>query len=98
MFSSFLDDEEFQPETRLEIIKRVVNLPSIQNILAETRPEFVKEESLKSLVAVCDGKPLELGIGMESSNDFVRETLINKGFSSQNLQDSIEIPTITGFL
>ncbi|MHA1109758.1 MAG: archaeosine biosynthesis radical SAM protein RaSEA [Promethearchaeota archaeon] len=95
---SFLDDEEFHPETRLEIVKKVVDLPSIHSILAETRPEYIKEDSLKSLVAVCKGKPLELGIGMESSNDFVREILINKGFSSQNLKDSISIVHDCGVL
>ncbi|TFG18698.1 MAG: TIGR01210 family radical SAM protein [Promethearchaeota archaeon] len=95
---SFLDNEEFRPETRIEIIKQVVNLPSIHNILAETRPEFVKEDSLKSLMAVCNEKPLELGIGMESSNDYVREILINKGFSSQNLKDSIKIAHKCGVL
>ncbi len=95
---SFLDDEEFQPETRIEIVKLVVNLPSITSILAETRPEFVNEESLKSLVAVCNGKLIELGIGMESSNDYVREVLINKGFSTQHLKEVIGIAHSCGVL
>lgn len=88
---SFLDDEEFHPETRLEIAKKVVDLPSIHGILAETRPEFVKKETLLSLVKVCGEKSFELGIGMESSNDYVREVLINKGFSAQHLKDAIVI-------
>ncbi len=88
---SFLDDEEFRPETRLEIVKSAVDLPSIHSILAETRPEFVTRENLDPLVEQCQGKPFELGIGMESSNDFVRQTLINKGFSSEELKKSIQI-------
>ncbi len=95
---SFLDDEEFHPETRLEIVKKVVKLPSVQSILAETRPEFVKEEILLSIVTACNGKPLELGIGMESSNDYVREVLINKGFSSQHLKDAIKTAHNCGVL
>ncbi len=95
---SFLDDNEFHPEIRIEIIKKVVNLPSIHSILVETRPEFVKMDPLASLISECKGKPLELGIGMESSNEFVRQVLINKGFSSQNLKDAINIAHKCGAL
>jgi radical SAM enzyme (TIGR01210 family) len=88
---SFLDDEEFHPATRLEIVKSVVDLPSIHSILAETRPEFVTKDNLKPLIAHSKGKPFELGIGMESSNEFVRQILINKGFSSIDVKQAIRI-------
>ena len=95
---SFLDDEEFHPETRLKIVKLVIDIPSVHSILAETRPEFVNKKSLEPLVKACNGKPLELGIGMESSNDYVREILINKGFSSQHLKQAIKIAHDYGVL
>lgn len=88
---SFLDDEEFHPETRLEIVNTAVNLPSIHSVLAESRPEFVIKDNLDPLVELCKEKPFELGIGMESSNEFVRQVLINKGFTSDEFKQSIKI-------
>jgi len=88
---SFFDDSEFHPNTREELIKIAVKLPSITNILAETRSEYVQSARLNPIVEICDEKPFELGIGMESSNDYIRQVLINKGVTSKQLKNSIEI-------
>ncbi|MBN2156098.1 MAG: archaeosine biosynthesis radical SAM protein RaSEA [Candidatus Lokiarchaeota archaeon] len=88
---SFLDDEEFSPITRLDVINKAIKLPSIDHVLAESRPEFVKHETLDPIIEITGKGSFELGIGMESSNDYVRKTLINKGFTSMDLQHSMKI-------
>jgi archaeosine synthase beta-subunit len=54
-------------------------------VIAETRPEFVQEDVFSSFIgSIDDGSwktPLYCAIGLETSNDTIREKCINKGFS-----------------
>ena len=54
-------------------------------IVAETRPEYVQSESLNRFIEdVDDGsheKPLYCAIGLETTNDVIREKCIDKGFT-----------------
>ncbi len=53
-------------------------------VIAETRPEFVDENIFSSFVETIDDGthkiPLFAAIGLETSNDFIREKSISKGF------------------
>jgi archaeosine synthase beta-subunit len=54
-------------------------------VIAETRPEFVTDETFAPFIeALDDGTwkiPLYCAIGLETSNDAIREKCINKGFT-----------------
>jgi len=54
-------------------------------VIAETRPEFVIPESIASFEEIVDDGshdiPLYIAIGLETSDDRIREKCINKGFS-----------------
>jgi len=54
-------------------------------VIAETRPEFVVTDRVASFREIIDDGshdlPLYVAIGLETSNDFIREKCINKGFS-----------------
>jgi hypothetical protein len=54
-------------------------------VIAETRPEFVQEDIFRTFIeGIDDGSwktPLYCAIGLETSNDAIREKCINKGFS-----------------
>lgn len=54
-------------------------------LIAETRPEYINHETLVPFIEkIDDGSwktPLYCAIGLETSNDFIREKCINKGFS-----------------
>lgn len=88
---SFFDDAEVSPETRKKIFKKTAEIETIKELLVETRPDFVSEEKLIEAKTHLGDRPLELGIGMESSNKFVREILINKGFSMQKIKQAIKV-------
>ena len=57
-------------------------------VIAETRPEFVREEVLAPFIETLDDgswkTPLYCAIGLETSNDTIREKCINKGFTFQD--------------
>ena len=54
-------------------------------VIAETRPEFVVTDRVALFREIIDDGshdlPLYVAIGLETSNDFIREKCINKGFS-----------------
>lgn len=76
---SFLDPNEVPYDIQVRIIKDLNSCSDIQYINIEARAEFVNKESLENLVeAIDDPYKLSIGIGLESSNDLIRELCVNK--------------------
>ena len=75
---SFLDDLEVPPEARSEIFSMLSDA-GVERVVVESRPEYVVEGSLEPMHDV--GLEVEVALGLESSNDLVRERCINKGFT-----------------
>ncbi|MFH7881068.1 MAG: hypothetical protein QXI09_03640, partial [Candidatus Aenigmatarchaeota archaeon] len=64
------------------ILKELNDVSDIYYINIESRAEYINEESLRRLAeAVEDPSKLSIGIGLESSNDLIRELCINKCLS-----------------
>ncbi|GAB4318191.1 MAG: archaeosine biosynthesis radical SAM protein RaSEA [Promethearchaeota archaeon] len=85
---SFLDPQEVPPRVADEILSLVLSEADAWEVVVETRAEHVNEEvisRLASLVADAGFNPqpghprLELGVGLESADDRVREACVNKG-------------------
>jgi len=55
--------------------------PEVTSLLVETRPEYVTLANLQRAVAACRGKPLEIGIGLESANPDILSRRIHKGYT-----------------
>jgi len=85
---SFFDDNEIKPLTRLKICKKLATLAN--KISVESRPEYVTEEKLDQIKDIFQDKTLEISIGLETSNDFVREHSINKGFSFDDYMHAVD--------
>lgn len=77
---SFLDDGEISGETRKEMLSRLGKDDRVKKVIAETRPEFVTPVKLNDAIASL-GKPFEVAMGLETSNDTIRKDCINKGFT-----------------
>ncbi|MHA1630019.1 MAG: archaeosine biosynthesis radical SAM protein RaSEA [Candidatus Heimdallarchaeota archaeon] len=89
---SFLDEKEI-PRTAQEVIFRHISeIPSVQEIVIESRPEFVIASALKRLTTILQPEQiLEVGIGLESSSDQIRIHNINKGFLFVDFQKAVAI-------
>jgi len=89
---SFLDEKEIPKDAQIAIMKLLAKIPEVTEIIVETRPEYVTQEKLKQLKSIL-GKnmELELGIGLETSNDFVRINNINKGFTRKDFEKATKI-------
>ncbi|HOT04483.1 MAG TPA: archaeosine biosynthesis radical SAM protein RaSEA [Methanolinea sp.] len=69
-------------------------------VIAETRPEYITEDHLNQFVTLIDNgtheTPLFVAIGVETSNDTIREKSIDKGFSCDDFLLATEIARSVG--
>ncbi|MET1124348.1 MAG: archaeosine biosynthesis radical SAM protein RaSEA [Archaeoglobaceae archaeon] len=82
---SFFDDREV-PERVRAYVRAKAEEVEVKKLIVESRPEFIDEEKLRTF----EGFNLEVGIGLESANDFVREKLVNKGFTFNDFARAAE--------
>ena len=82
---SFLDDNQFPPEFR-KYVNDYCSTHGIENLVIETRPEFITSEKLKdfSNVSLC------VAIGLEVADDKILRKL-NKGITLQDYEDAVNI-------
>lgn len=90
---SFLDEREISSETRKEIARVVEKRKEIKKLIVETRPEFVSAEKIEDLKVV---DHLEIAIGLETADDFIRSKYINKGFSFEDYKIAAKIVNKSG--
>ncbi len=76
---SFLDEKEISSKVRKKILSRLVE--TADKVSVESRPEYVKEETLSEIKDIFQEKTFEIGIGLETANDHIREHYLNKGFA-----------------
>jgi len=89
---SFFDPSELSKETRSKFYDFVEEVGA-EKLIVESRPEFVKnaEEVFEREFL------LEVGIGVESTNDFVRNRIIEKGFTFESFKEASKFLKDRGF-
>ena len=85
---SFFDDRELDRDLRKRIYEKLKR-KGFKKLIVESRPEFINEETAKEIREA--GIEIEVGIGVETSNDYYREKLINKGFSFSDFVEASKI-------
>ncbi len=78
---SFCDSHELSKEIQLKILSKLAEFATIKEIVIESRPEYITESLLTEYQKILPTQYLEIGIGLETSNDFIRKNIINKGFN-----------------
>ena len=76
---SFLDNNEIKPNVRKKILEKIYE--KAEKISVESRPDYVKNDTLSEIKKISKSKTFEIGIGLETADDFVRQYCINKGFT-----------------
>lgn len=88
---SFLNPEEIPPTARNEILNMLKNEEYVEEVVVESRPEFITEEVLKECCESLGDKIFEIGIGLETAEDYTREEKINKGFSREDFEQAVHV-------
>jgi radical SAM enzyme (TIGR01210 family) len=79
---SFLDPSEIPVSVQNEILRSLTK--QAEKISVESRPGYVTEKRVAEIQKIVSINEFEIGIGLETSNDLVRETAINKGFTFED--------------
>jgi len=73
---SFLDPLEMPEKARDEILQRLEAL-GIKRLVIESRPEYITSERVEMCLSRLE---TEFAVGLETSNDLIRQHIIRKGF------------------
>jgi len=84
---SFLDPQELPVSARDAILCRLEEM-GIKRLVIESRPEYINPENVEVCLSHLE---TEFAIGLETSNDLVRDNLIHKGFSFQDFVTASKI-------
>ncbi len=87
---SFLDPEEVPTDARREIFESLAADGRVRQVVLESRPEYVTDDVLSEIHEFLGERDVEIGMGLESSNDSVRLLCINKGFTLDEFKDAVE--------
>ena len=77
---SFFHDLEVTPHARRSLLSTVADISQVQRIVVESRAPYVSPPVLSAARAcIRQDQRLELGLGIETSNDHVRNSILRKG-------------------
>jgi radical SAM enzyme (TIGR01210 family) len=93
---SFLDANEYEVASQRAILNLLSRLPWLRRVLIESRPEYVEHQRLIGLLSSLNPArgtreiELEIGIGLETGDDFIRQVCINKGFARSDFEHALD--------
>jgi len=83
---SFLDPQEMPVGARDEILARLEAV-GIKKLVIESRPEYITAETIEICLSHLQ---TEFAIGLETSNDLIRDHVIQKGFTFRDYAEASE--------
>lgn len=88
---SFFDDDEISEEVREYLYKKIANIPKIKEVVLESRVDYITNNKLKKMKEVLKNKHVEVAIGLETTNDYIRNKYINKGLSFKDFLNAVQL-------
>lgn len=88
---SFLNDAEIPLETQLGILRRAAQIKGLKKVMVESRPEFIAVEKILAVKKALGDKSLEIGIGLETADDNLRNQVLRKGYTRVDYERAVEI-------
>ena len=76
---SFLNENEISKELRQYIFKKISEVTDIKTLIIESRVAHVTDEIMDEIENLLPNTEVEIGIGLESSNEIIRNVILNKG-------------------
>lgn len=86
---NFFNESELPLEARVNILTEISKNANIKVVILETLPEYLSEQVLIQTKKILENKIVEIGIGLESSNEIIRNLCINKSYSLKLFEKTI---------
>jgi radical SAM enzyme (TIGR01210 family) len=84
---SFLDRWELPSKVQQEFLIKFKD--HVDEIILETRCEFVTGKNIENLLEVCDAKKIIIAIGQETTDDEINKRAINKGHTLKQFERAV---------
>jgi radical SAM enzyme (TIGR01210 family) len=88
---SFFNDKEMPTEARMHIYNSINKIEEIKHVIFESRAEFIQDHEMQCLRKSLPDKRLEIGVGLESSNEFIRHVCLNKGLDIHKFLNALKV-------
>jgi len=88
---SILDERTFSKPQLAYTLKKCAALPSVKEIVLETRAEFASEELLDDILQWISPCKLTLKIGLESADERIRNTILAKKMDLRCFESVVEM-------
>jgi archaeosine synthase beta-subunit len=89
---NFFNNDEVSESLREFLLKSLANIPTLKRVLTESRREYLTLEKLDHAKrCLRDDQILEFALGYESSNDSVRNEILNKDLPEHHLDEVLNI-------
>ena len=92
---SFLDDNEISNKVGSQILNKLYE--TCDKVSVESRPEYITDKKLKEIKKIAGSKAFEIGVGLETADDNIRNDCINKGFTFKDYKNAADIIHKNGF-
>lgn len=86
---SFLDNKEITLNVRKKILTKLFE--TADKVSVESRPEYITDEKIKQLKQIIGTKIFEIGVGLETADDNIRQNFLNKGFKFNDYKKAASI-------
>ena len=84
---NFFDEKELPRENRINLLKLAKGYAT-ETITIESRPEYITNKRLKEMREILGDLEIDISLGIESANDFIREYYHHKGFTMKEFYQS----------
>ncbi|MCE5213423.1 MAG: archaeosine biosynthesis radical SAM protein RaSEA [Methanobacterium sp.] len=88
---SFLNPDEIPHDALVGILQILSDEENVEEVVVESRPEYVNEEVLRECCDLIPDKIFEVSMGLESSSDEIKGYKINKGFTNADFERAVYV-------
>lgn len=85
---NILNTDELPAEQLLFIVKHMAD-NGVKKLIIESRPEFIAQDILDKIKNTAGNMVIEVGIGLESSNNFIRNEIFLKNMTLEDYESAI---------
>lgn len=93
---SILNNDEMDSDDLEKILVQIDSNENIKHVVIESRPEYITSEAVSKVKALLPNTALEIGIGLETCSEIIRDLCINKGFTFEDYSHAAEIVRSAG--
>jgi radical SAM enzyme (TIGR01210 family) len=88
---SFFNEQELPPEARRRILTDIAESGYVNRLILESLPGYLTDDLLEETIKLLGSVELEIGIGLESSDDTIRDLCVNKPFNLGQFEAAAKI-------